>query len=172
MTHCVYTRRGEAQWTQAAASPPFPFPLSLRKQKETARLRGSWRPRAGKFRAPPARALWAPGRSSRRGETGAGCQLGVPALHATWGPGTPTGFSFDLRYGHSGIRGCQIGRARRGRPCPRPPSQSPELESLPQSASTRARVGPGVSTPRHQVFFFFWHPSGVGNTDSGRGLSA
>ena len=41
------------QRTPAAASPPFPFPLSLRKQKETAALRGSRSPRSGKFRPPP-----------------------------------------------------------------------------------------------------------------------
>ncbi|XP_054973856.1 uncharacterized protein LOC129398796 [Sorex araneus] len=70
LTHCVCTSRGAAQGTLADASPPFPFPLSLRKQKEASGLRGSWSPRAGKFRAPPpprpSLAVGAPGRSPRR----------------------------------------------------------------------------------------------------------
>lgn len=84
LTHSFWAGRGAAQRTPAAASPPLPFPLSLRKQKEPAGLQGCPSPREGKFRPPPACPRGA-GRSWRWDCCGARRERGR-SRHASRGP--------------------------------------------------------------------------------------
>ncbi|XP_007470980.1 PREDICTED: basic proline-rich protein-like [Lipotes vexillifer] len=89
LTHSFWAGRGAAQRTPAAASPPLPFPLSLRKQKEPAGLQGCPSPSEGKFRPPPACPRGA-GRSWRppAARPRPTAWKNTPEFPPTWGPGS------------------------------------------------------------------------------------
>lgn len=148
-----------AQRTPAAASPPFPFPLSLRKQKE---LRGSRSPRAGKFRPPPSLPLGCPGgaegemreeRAPHREGRGQSAGVGIAApsgsRESRRGERTPMRFLLDLGTRKPGGRGRPNGGAGKNNrvsvPLPCPGRKLAFPNALAPSA-LRRRPGPPRAT--------------------------
>ncbi|XP_054943648.1 basic proline-rich protein-like [Physeter macrocephalus] len=112
LTHSFWAGRGAVQRTPAAASPPFPFPLSLRKQKEPPPAGGAAEPPRGEIPASP---RWPSGRwAALQAGRGARRERGRPR-HASRGPRVPSG----LGSRRPGAEGAPT-RSRKGDPASAP----------------------------------------------------